>query len=195
MRSNQTVQAVGTLAIAVIAGTGGWLLGRASAGSGDATPASLEAPAEGAGSGDEGEDAAGFVEPVDLLDPPRTLLDTASADVDGDGAAERIELHAEVERDARGRLAWDDGQRWLLVVRDGEVAYPLFDGLVQLGRLGFAVVERGEETPVILATVEAGAAISTEAFGWDDVRGGFASLGRVEATGNVTHRTPEGVGS
>lgn len=132
------------------------------------------------------------VRAVDSAPPlPETMLDNAAIDLDLDGAPERVELYAAVQRDDRGRLMWDDGQRWTLIVRDGDAVYPLFDGYVQLGKVTFWLVDPLDgRPPAILTQVAAGAGVRVERFIYSAEEGGFVSTGVVEASGNVVHETP-----
>jgi hypothetical protein len=69
---------------------------------------------------------------VDLLEPrvPRAVAgergwryqQRASADLDGDGAAETAVLIADVEIDARGRPLWEHGHRWQVYVEEPDGA-------------------------------------------------------------------------
>jgi|GEM_PF-4666683 len=68
-----------------------------------------------------------------------TLLERMHNDVDSDGKNESIELYTSAKRGPDGLMEWDDGQRWLLLVRDEGKRFPLFDGYVQLGQLEFWV--------------------------------------------------------
>lgn len=63
------------------------------------------------------------------------LLEEYTIDIDKDSNNETVELYAQVEKGEDGDYAWDDGQRWLLLVRDEEQVYTLFDDYVQLGRI------------------------------------------------------------
>ncbi|MFC5602009.1 hypothetical protein [Sporosarcina koreensis] len=69
---------------------------------------------------------------------PQTLYKKTTLDIDGDGEEEAIELHVNAGKTDSGLFAWDDGQNWLLVVKDGEKTYPLFDDFVQLGSIDFS---------------------------------------------------------
>lgn len=68
-----------------------------------------------------------------------TLLERVYDDVDSDGKDESIELYTSAQRGPDGMMEWDDGQRWLLLVRDGGKKFPLFDGFIQLGQVEFWV--------------------------------------------------------
>jgi hypothetical protein len=120
---------------------------------------------------------------------PQTLLDTASLNVDGDSVAERVELYADVGRDAAGRLQWDDGQRWLLVVRKGEETFTLLDEFVQLGTVGFTAIEHasGDQGAVVVET-QSGAGVRVRSFVFDRAAGGFIARDSVKAEGIVVHR-------
>lgn len=120
---------------------------------------------------------------------PRTLLDSASVNVDGDSVPERVELYAEVERDRAGRIAWDDGQRWLLVVRKGEETFTLLDEQVQLGTVGFTAVEHASgDQGAIVVEMQAGSGVRVRSYVFDRAAGGFVSRDSVSASGVVVHR-------
>lgn len=83
-----------------------------------------------------------------------TELDVFSHDIDSDGIVEELTLYTSAARDNQGRMMWDDGQQFLLVLEDGENYYSLFDGYVQLGRVFFTVYLGTEDTnPGILTLV------------------------------------------
>ncbi|WP_186669110.1 hypothetical protein [Sporosarcina sp. BP05] len=87
---------------------------------------------------------------------PQTLYKSSTFDIDGDGEDEIIELYVNVEKMENGSLAWDDGQDWLLVVKDGGITYPLFDDYIQLGSLDFSTTTfDGEPGIVMLMTQHA----------------------------------------
>ncbi len=69
-----------------------------------------------------------------------TLLERMYADVDGDGNDESIELYTSAKIAPDGRMGWDTGHQWVLLVRKGEEIFPLFDDWVQYGELLFWVV-------------------------------------------------------
>jgi hypothetical protein len=183
---------IGVLLAALLAGAAGWMLGRGGRADGDGQPR-VEArdPASSPDTVAAGDSAA-VVRAGPLPRLYRSLLDTATVDVDGDGEGERVELYADVGLEDDGRPMWDDGQRWQLVVRDGDRAYTLSDDFVQLGTLGFSAVERAAgRGAAILVETQAGSGVVVEAFVFDAVRGGFVRAGRLEAVGNVVHRPKE----
>lgn len=69
-----------------------------------------------------------------------TLLERMYADLDNDTKDESIELYTSARRGKDGLMEWDDGQRWLLLVRDEGKGFPLFDDYVQSGQIEFWVV-------------------------------------------------------
>ena len=125
-----------------------------------------------------------------------TTLDSARFDADGDGAAERIELLATVERNAAGRLLWEDGHHWAVVVRDDALTYPLVERFLPWGRAEFfALEEDADATPVIVVLTRAGSGcaegqgsiqLSVERFSYDRVEGAFRR-------GAVIHTNGSGV--
>ena len=66
-----------------------------------------------------------------------TLLCSAEADFDKDGSEEEIELYTSAKKDSDGNIMWDDGQRWLLLVRKSDRDFVLYDDYIQLGNLEF----------------------------------------------------------
>lgn len=60
---------------------------------------------------------------------------SASADIDGDGALERVVIAARVEM-VRGRPAWDDGQQWQVYVEEADSSRTVvYARRLQLGAL------------------------------------------------------------
>lgn len=76
----------------------------------------------------------------------------ATADLDGDGAPERVVLTARVEM-YRGRPAWDDGQPWQVYIEeaDGRRTH-VYARRLQLGTLSLRVsrAEAGQPAAVVL---------------------------------------------
>lgn len=69
-----------------------------------------------------------------------TLLERMYFDVLNDSRDESIELYTSAERCPDGLMGWDTGQRWLLLVRNENTIYPLFDDWVQHGQIEFSIV-------------------------------------------------------
>ncbi|HEX6910842.1 MAG TPA: hypothetical protein VF142_10625 [Longimicrobium sp.] len=132
---------------------------------------------------------------------PYTLLDSATADVDGDGAPERVELAATVELGGDGQPLWDDGHQWMVAVRDGADTYPLVERFVPWGGAAFWIVaEDGARSAAILVQTSAlssgGGTMRVEKFVFDPGRRGYARTGVVGASGHpaVYRGPPPGIG-
>ena len=133
-----------------------------------------------------------------------TLLDSATADVDGDGAAERVELAATVELDGRGVPLWDDGHAWMVAVRDGADTYPLMERFVSWGGAAFWIVapdSAGPATILVQTSTYAGGSggsggMRLEAFVYHRARGGYVRTGDVGAFGHpAVYRGPPDIGT
>jgi hypothetical protein len=74
-----------------------------------------------------------------------TKLNEFSFDLNLDNAEEKIELYTAAGYGPDGKMLWDDGQRWLLVVVDGNKYYPLYSEFVQLGEVYFSISKVGEQ--------------------------------------------------
>ncbi len=77
---------------------------------------------------------------------------SAEADLDGDGAPERVVLTARVEM-YRGRPAWDDGQPWQVYVESAQgVRTYLYGQRLQLGSLTMRIAhpEPGQRASIVL---------------------------------------------
>lgn len=97
-----------------------------------------------------------------------TLLDSTTVDINGDGKEETIELYTTAQRDSKGEIMWDDGQKWFLIVKDKDKEYVLFDEYVQLGTLEFWVYDsRGESHIVTLQTGSAVLKLSDYVYDWE----------------------------
>lgn len=124
-----------------------------------------------------------------------TVLDSAAADVDGDGALERIELGATVDLDSAGRPLWEDAHLWVVAVRDGGETYPLVQRFVPWGGAAFWAIAGDSTAPaaiLVQSTARFGEHGGTrvEKFVYDRARGGYARTGVVEATGVAQYRGP-----
>jgi hypothetical protein len=103
-----------------------------------------------------------------------TKLDEFSYDLDLDNSEEKIDLYTAARRNEKGEMSWDDGQNWLLVVWDGDKAYPLLSEYVQLGSVYFTVSNNGVgEVSNINVIVHTGAGFSLKTYAFNKDRGGF----------------------
>lgn len=103
-----------------------------------------------------------------------TKLEEFSIDLDMDSTEENIELYTAAKRNAKGEMMWDDGQNWLLVVRDGDKSYPLLSGYVQLGQVYFTVSRIGpDQGHNIAVIVPTDSSFSVIGYSFDSEKKGF----------------------
>lgn len=108
----------------------------------------------------------------DIETYPQSLYKKEILDIDGDGVDELIELYVNAQKMENGTFAWDDGQAWLLVVKDGEQTYPLFADYVQLGSIDFSTTNfDGKMGIVMLKTWHSNKTV--QKFTYDQVAQGF----------------------
>ena len=93
--------------------------------------------------------------PGELQPYAYTVIDSAHFDADGDGASERIQLLATVERNERGELLWEDGHHWAVLVLDDSVRYPLFERFLPWGRAELLLLRTDAPRPVIVVQTRA----------------------------------------
>jgi hypothetical protein len=86
----------------------------------------------------------------DIEKYPQTLYKKTTVDIDGDDEEEVIELYVNAGKMENGLVAWDDGQNWLLVVKDGEKTYPLFDDYVQMGSIDFSTTTYDMKPAIVM---------------------------------------------
>ena len=79
------------------------------------------------------------------LAPSSILLDSARVDVSGDQIPETIRLYVRAERGADGKVLWEDGHSWYLIVQQGDQTYPLLDGFIPWGLVHFRVIDTVDE--------------------------------------------------
>lgn len=103
---------------------------------------------------------------------PQTLYKEMKLDVNGDGQEESIELYVNAGIMDDGQFAWDDGQNWLLVVKDGEKTYPLFDGYVQMGTIDFSTAFFDKKPGIVMYKREHGDRVAQK-FMYDKNEEGF----------------------
>ncbi|HET6569118.1 MAG TPA: hypothetical protein VFG50_14220 [Rhodothermales bacterium] len=122
-------------------------------------------------------------------DLPRTLLDSTRLDLTGDGTPERLALYVDAARDSKGRLVWDDGQRWALVARTDSDAYVLFNRFVQLGAVRFWIVDLQQPgtPPIVVTLTETGAGVRATRYQFDPEQEGFRTDSIFDVAGNVLY--------
>lgn len=164
----------------------------AEAGSGESSPSSDSAGVRTTAPAISGDTLIGPAKVGEYL-----LLDSATADVDGDGVAERVELAAGLGRDENGRLIGDHDPVWLVAVRDGDRTYPLLEENIP-GAAAFWIVPENDGTVAILVQVAglstSGGGMRLEKFVFDRARAGYARTGSVGAFGHPPiYRGPPGM--
>lgn len=87
-----------------------------------------------------------------------TKLSSFDFDYDLDGTEETLTLYTTAERDDKGNLMWDDGQEWLLLLKDGTSYYSLFKQYVQLGSVFFTVTQGTQDSVPRIDVIETTAA-------------------------------------
>lgn len=122
------------------------------------------------------------VEKVSLDD--LVLLNNYAFDFDKDGEDEEIVMYTAAGKDDAGNIAWDDGQIWILAVRDTDKDYILFNGWVQLGTIGFSVYTIEEK--FYISTLSTGTAdLTLKNYEYDAVNDIFLETLKFNAEGNV----------
>jgi hypothetical protein len=122
---------------------------------------------------------------------PAVRIASARADLDRDGTPEELEIRADVERAADGGLLWEDGHRWVVLVRDGDREDRLVDQFVPQGRLTAWVVEQEAGSPLVVVLKESGTAgIELRAFRHVD-RQGYVAAGSFVGNGRLIARLLE----
>lgn len=123
--------------------------------------------------------------------PPVKIART-HADLDGDGALEDVELRADVELGPGGKILWEDGHRWVVLVRDGTGEDRIVDEFVPQGRLTGWVVQPEQGNPIVVVLRESGTAgIELRAFRHAGQRG-YVSAGGFDGSGRLVGRLVEG---
>lgn len=122
---------------------------------------------------------------------PAVRIASARADLDRDGTPEELELRADVERAADGGLLWEDGHRWVVLVRDGDREDRLVDQFVPQGRLTAWAIEPEAGSPLVVVLKESGTAgIELLAFRHVD-RQGYVAAGSFVGNGRLIARLLE----
>jgi len=98
-----------------------------------------------------------------------------------------VELFVKAEQ-YKGEIAWDDGQSWYLIVRDGDSAFKLLDNVyVQLGQVDYwAYWSYDEDAPHLLVMVRQGAGIEEFNFTYDRDKDVFYRETVFKTEGNIS---------
>lgn len=87
-----------------------------------------------------------------------TLLEQYNIDIDEDNEEENIMLYTSAEKATDGEIMWDDGQSWLMLVKDKDREFVLFDEYIQLGELKLWVYTAEENNKIHITTLQPGSA-------------------------------------
>lgn len=105
---------------------------------------------------DEQRTEAEIFTPVPI-DPSRlehyNIVSSTEFQLDKDEPLELIELYVQAEKNEDGTFSFDDGQRWLLLVKDGNKEYVLYDNHIQLGALEAYVFKEYIDDEIIIHVV------------------------------------------
>ena len=101
-----------------------------------------------------GEDGVGMILYSSSELPLRSQEDTAS-----------LELYVNAQQ-VGGQIAWDDGQNWYLIIRDGEGIFKLVDQTyIQMGQVSYwSYWSYDEQAPHLLVMITEGAGIRVYSF-------------------------------
>lgn len=113
-----------------------------------------------------------------------TILDEYEYDFKGNGEMAKIVTYTNAEKDENGEIMWDDGQRWLIVVHNGDVDYVLFDDYVQLGQINSYIYTI--EDDFYIATLSSGTAnLTLKSYLYDRTKDMFIETIPFNTQGNV----------
>ena len=154
----------------------------------DRDPEDLRLPSSG-----EPEQQQGRRDSIpDSIPLPSVTISSARVDLDGDVVPEEVEFLAEVGFGPDGEPLWEDGHRWVVLIRDGSDEYRVVDEFVPQGRLSGWVVEPDEGSPVLVVLKESGTAgIELRAFRHAAQRG-YIPAGGFKGSGRLVARFTEG---
>lgn len=126
-----------------------------------------------------------LIAPVDKVNTEHlTLLDEYVFDFDNDGVEEKVGMYTEAEKDSKGEIMWDDGQKWLFIVQDTEKDYILADEYVQLGKIDFYVYTIDGDFHI--ATIsDRTASLTLKSYHYDRDNDRFTMTIPFETSGNV----------
>ncbi|HET6361107.1 MAG TPA: hypothetical protein VFH11_03520 [Gemmatimonadota bacterium] len=123
---------------------------------------------------------------------PTVTIASARAELDGDEGLEAVEFLVDVELGTDGKPLWEDGHRWVVLVRDGAGEDRLVDEFVPQGRLTGWVVEPEQGNPFVVVLRESGTAgIEMRTFRHAGQRG-YVAAGGFDGSGRLVARLAEG---
>lgn len=91
-----------------------------------------------------------------------------------DNSLKSIEMYVAAEKDEFGDFMWDDGQEWLLLVKDTDGEYILFKDYVQLAELNYFVYTEGDDFHIASLRPGSASLILTD-YLFDEAEGKFTA--------------------
>ena len=123
---------------------------------------------------------------------PHATIASARVNLDEDSPLEAVEIRANVELGKDRKPIWEDGHRWVVLIRDGSEEHRIVDEFVPQGRLTAWVVDAERGGPLVLVLEESGTAgIELRAFRHAGERG-YVAAGGYDASGRMVARLVEG---
>ncbi|MCX7615601.1 MAG: hypothetical protein N2Z65_07600 [Clostridiales bacterium] len=114
------------------------------------------------------------------------LYQTSALPLDNKGSKATLELFVKAEQ-ANGKIAWDDGQNWYLIVRDGKSVFLLLDNVyVQGGKINYwPIWSYDKNAPGLLVMVQESAGIHEYSYTYDRVKDCFYKQDIYKTEGNI----------
>ena len=122
---------------------------------------------------------------------PHATIASARVNLDEDGPLEAVEIRADVELAADGEPIWEDGHRWVVLIRDGSEEHRIVDEFVPQGRLTAWVVDADGSAAVLVLEESGTAGIELRAFRHEGGRG-YVAAGGYDGSGRIVARLVEG---
>lgn len=113
-----------------------------------------------------------------------TLLDQYIYDFNLDGFDEKISMYTAAQKDEKGNIMWDDGQRWLFIVEGKDEDYVLFDDYVQIGTINYHVYTEDDEFNIVTSHVGT-ANLTLSSYKYNNNEQKFMKSTSFDTSGNV----------
>lgn len=113
-----------------------------------------------------------------------TLLDQYIFDFDLDGFDNKISIYTAAQRDSKGNIMWDDGQRWLFIAEGKDKDYVFFDDYVQIGTINYHIYTEDNQFNILSSHVGT-ANLTLSNYEYDTQNQTFKKSISFNTTGNV----------
>lgn len=113
-----------------------------------------------------------------------TLLDQYIFDCNSDGFEEKISMYTAAQKDGKGNIMWDDGQKWLFIVEGKDEDYVLFDDYVQIGTINYHVYTEDDDFNIVTSHVGT-ANLTLSNYRYDKEKQIFIQSTSFDTSGNV----------